>query len=74
MRRWILNRVRVLYKQRNMIQFLGGEYDLEPVDQGRQPYRFHHVSRRTNWTAARFPRPNVASWQRSGSRPANLCV
>jgi nucleoid DNA-binding protein len=33
-RGWFLNRVRVLYKQRNMIKFLGGEYDLEPADQG----------------------------------------
>jgi nucleoid DNA-binding protein/DNA-binding CsgD family transcriptional regulator len=30
MRKWILNRVRVLYKERNVIQFQGGEYDLEP--------------------------------------------
>ena len=33
-RGWFLNRVRVLYKQRNMIKFLGGEYDQEPADQG----------------------------------------
>jgi nucleoid DNA-binding protein len=32
-RGWFLNRVRVLYKQRNMIKFLGEEYDLEPADQ-----------------------------------------
>jgi nucleoid DNA-binding protein len=34
MRGRFLNRYRVLYKQRNMIQFLGGEYDLEPADPG----------------------------------------
>src|ERR1035437_3680255 len=34
MRRWILGRVRVLYAQRYMIKFQGGEYDLEPADQG----------------------------------------
>jgi nucleoid DNA-binding protein len=33
MRGWFLKRVRVLYKERNMIKFLGGEYDLEPADQ-----------------------------------------
>ena len=33
-RGWFLNRPRVLYKQRNMIKFLGGEYDQEPADQG----------------------------------------
>lgn len=35
MRRWILGRVRVTYAQRYMIQLQGGgEYDLEPADQG----------------------------------------
>ena len=33
-RGWFLNRVRVLYKQRNQIKFLGDEYDLDPADQG----------------------------------------
>jgi hypothetical protein len=33
MRRWFLGRVRVTYKQRNQIKFMGGEYDLEPTDQ-----------------------------------------
>jgi nucleoid DNA-binding protein len=33
-RGWFLNRVRVLYRQRNMIKFLGVEYDQEPADQG----------------------------------------
>jgi nucleoid DNA-binding protein len=37
MRGWFLNRVRVLYKQRNMIQFLGGEYDLEPTPPALSP-------------------------------------
>jgi nucleoid DNA-binding protein len=32
-RRWILKRNRVLYKERNVIKFKGGEYDLEPADQ-----------------------------------------
>ena len=32
MRRWILGRVRVTYKQRNVIKFMGEEYDLEPAD------------------------------------------
>src|ERR1700733_9262120 len=32
-RGWFLNRVRVLYNQRNVIKFLGGEYQ-EPADQG----------------------------------------
>src|ERR1017187_7311986 len=32
-RGWFLNRVRVIYKQRNMIKFRGDEYDLEPADQ-----------------------------------------
>jgi nucleoid DNA-binding protein len=32
-RGWFLNRVRVLYKQRNMIKFLGDEYDQKPADQ-----------------------------------------
>ena len=33
-RGWFLNRVRVLYRQRNMIKFLGVEYDQKPADQG----------------------------------------
>jgi len=33
-RGWFLNRVRVLYKQKNEIKFLGSEYDQEPADQG----------------------------------------
>jgi nucleoid DNA-binding protein len=32
-RGWFLNRVRVLYKQRNVIKFRGDKYDLEPADQ-----------------------------------------
>jgi nucleoid DNA-binding protein len=32
-RGWFLNRVRVIYKQRNTIKFIGAEYDLGPVDQ-----------------------------------------
>lgn len=33
LRRWFLGRVRVTYKQRNVINFIGGEYDLEPTNQ-----------------------------------------
>jgi nucleoid DNA-binding protein len=32
-RRWILNRNRLLYKERNVIKFQGDLYDLEPADQ-----------------------------------------
>jgi nucleoid DNA-binding protein/transposase-like protein len=32
-RRWFLKRVRVTYKQRNVIKFQGDKYDLEPTNQ-----------------------------------------
>src|ERR1039457_6317519 len=32
-RRWFLKRVRVIYKQRYTIKFIGAEYDLGPLDQ-----------------------------------------
>jgi nucleoid DNA-binding protein len=32
-RGWFLKRVRVIYKQRNTIKFIGAEYDLGPIDQ-----------------------------------------
>src|ERR1035437_6788819 len=32
-RRWFLKRVRVTYKQRNVIKFRGDKYDLEPSNQ-----------------------------------------
>src|ERR1017187_2047698 len=38
-RRWFLKRVRVTYKQRNVIKFIGAEYDLEPATHRQPPKR-----------------------------------
>ena len=55
MRRWILGRVRVTYAQRYMIQ-LQGEASMtwNQLIRVRPPFRFHLISRRTDWISSKI--------------------
>ena len=65
LRRWFLKRVRVTYKQRNMIKFKGDVYVMESTDQPPHPQDSNGEMKHSEIDSTpqrESPRPNVASW------------